>query len=175
MDRRDLLRSASDARALENHDGTDRTDGRPHVCPACWTVFGAVSCRIWNPAVRPRANPQGGPKSRSPPCAPAITNPDLLAVTGHAFGGRQAPPGRWPNGRGDERVATHGEPSASSRRDDETGKFYWADGRVDTRHVYDVGPKSAVVQVPGPDRRHDAFRATGTIEDTARPFESSRR
>jgi hypothetical protein len=53
---------------------TDRTDGPPYVCPACWTVFGAGSCRIWNPAVRPRAHRHGEPKGRSPqPRAPAIT------------------------------------------------------------------------------------------------------
>jgi hypothetical protein len=34
---------------------TDRSDGPPYVCLTCWTVFGAGSCRIWNPAVRPRA------------------------------------------------------------------------------------------------------------------------
>jgi hypothetical protein len=55
---------------------TDRTDGPPYVCPVCWTVFGAGSCRIWNPAVRPRANPQGEPTVRSPqPRARAITAP----------------------------------------------------------------------------------------------------
>jgi hypothetical protein len=45
------------------------------------------------------------------------------------------------------------------------GKFYWADGHVDTRHVYDVDPKSTVLQVPGPDGRHHAFTATHAIED----------
>jgi hypothetical protein len=45
------------------------------------------------------------------------------------------------------------------------GKFYWADGRVDTRNVYDVDPKSAVIQIPGPDNRHHAFVPTTNIED----------
>jgi hypothetical protein len=50
------------------------------------------------------------------------------------------------------------------------GKFYWADGTVDTRHVYDVDPKSAVLQIPGPDGRHHAFVPTGTIEDGCKVF-----
>ena len=50
------------------------------------------------------------------------------------------------------------------------GKFYWADGHVDTRHVYDVDPKGPVLQVPGPDGRHHAFRATRTIEDDCEVF-----
>jgi predicted RNA-binding Zn-ribbon protein involved in translation (DUF1610 family) len=33
---------------------TAREDGPPYVCPACWTVFGAGSFRIWNPPTRPR-------------------------------------------------------------------------------------------------------------------------
>ena len=50
------------------------------------------------------------------------------------------------------------------------GKFYWADGHVDTRPVYDVDPKSAVLQVPGPDGRHHAFSVTRTIEDDCEVF-----
>jgi hypothetical protein len=50
------------------------------------------------------------------------------------------------------------------------GKFYWADGHVDTRPVYDVDPKSPVLQVPGPDGRHHAFVATSTIEDGRQVF-----
>jgi hypothetical protein len=34
---------------------TARQDGSPYVCLLCWTVFGAGSCRVWNPPVRPRA------------------------------------------------------------------------------------------------------------------------
>ena len=45
-----------DIRAL-SRTTTDRKDGPPYVCLTCWTVFGAGSCRIWNPAVRPRATP----------------------------------------------------------------------------------------------------------------------
>jgi hypothetical protein len=50
------------------------------------------------------------------------------------------------------------------------GKFYWADGRVDTRNVYDVDPKSTVLQIPGPDGRHHAFVAISIIEDDCEVF-----
>jgi hypothetical protein len=36
--------------------------------------------------------------------------------------------------------------------------------------VYDVDPKSAVLQVPGPAGRHHAFRVTRTIEDDCEVF-----
>jgi hypothetical protein len=51
------------------------------------------------------------------------------------------------------------------------GKFYWADGTVDTRHVYDVDPKSPVLQIPGPDGRHHAFVPTHTVEDGCEVFQ----
>jgi len=45
------------------------------------------------------------------------------------------------------------------------GKFYWADGRVDTQNVYEIDPKSTVIRITGPDNRHHAFVATTNIED----------
>jgi hypothetical protein len=49
------------------------------------------------------------------------------------------------------------------------GKFYWADGHVDTRYVYDVDPKGPVLPVPGPDGRHHAFVATSTTRRIVDP------
>jgi hypothetical protein len=54
---------------------------------------------------------------------------------------------------------TMGMPAMSAH----TGKFYWANGRVERHPVAD--PTADEIPMPGPDRRWHSFKATDEIED----------